>query len=133
MKRIFINPTKSILADIESSDAYYIICSMNIDARVNTNNDNVLLVPFLDTENRSHPYAFTRDLATCIMEFFIGIPDDADVFVCCDSGESRSPALAAALLMFQGCNDSNIWKDSTYRPNRLVYNIACEVFKQYEC
>ena len=50
------------------------------------------------------------------------------IFVCCDGGISRSPAIAAALMREQGQDDNVIWSDREYDPNTLVYRRLCHAF-----
>ncbi|MBR1454837.1 MAG: dual specificity protein phosphatase family protein [Lachnospiraceae bacterium] len=50
-----------------------------------------------------------------------------DTIVCsCDGGVSRSAGLAAAILMkFKG-DDTEIWSDAEFAPNKLVYKRMCD-------
>lgn len=50
------------------------------------------------------------------------------LYVCCDSGESRSSALAAAIMRYKGLNDITVWADWHYHPNTLVYKMQCDAF-----
>lgn len=51
------------------------------------------------------------------------------IYVNCDGGVSRSSAVAAALLKYMGLDDSKIWKNGKYSPNRLVYETLAIVLK----
>ena len=51
-----------------------------------------------------------------------------DLFICCDSGDSRSPAIGAALLYISGRGDDCIWNNPFYKPNLLVYRVMCTAF-----
>ena len=47
---------------------------------------------------------------------------EADVlYCCCDAGESRSPAVAAAVMRFLGLDDMQVWENPHYHPNMLVF------------
>ena len=43
------------------------------------------------------------------------------LYCCCDAGESRSPAVAAAVMRCLGMDDMPIWRDPHYHPNMLVF------------
>ena len=75
-----------------------------------------------------NPHRFKPIHAELIYEFFRSIPDGADLFVCCDAGESRSAAIAAALKVAQGESDAEIWNSPEYHPNPLVYRTCRETF-----
>ena len=47
--------------------------------------------------------------------------------LCCDSGESRSAAVAAAILRYWGDDEMTIWRNVHYHPNRLVYYLQCKM------
>lgn len=125
MRNILISPIRTVIKEIPSSTAFYILCSSYAwDNRA----PNAIELHFLDTLNKTNPFAFTHDHAMIILEFFLSTPRNADVFICCDSGESRSAAIAAALKKYQGEPDSYIWNSKEYHPNTLVYEICCDVF-----
>lgn len=48
-----------------------------------------------------------------------------DLFLCCDSGESRSAAIAAAVLLSQNQSDLYIWNSTEYHPNHYVFKLQC--------
>ena len=48
------------------------------------------------------------------------------LYCCCDFGQSRSAALAAALMTGMGRDPQEIWYDGRFFPNSLVYLIMCE-------
>lgn len=121
MRNIIICPIKAVLEEITQSTAYYILCS-SYEIHLKPT-ENSLILHFFDTCNPRNPYVFTKEDAIAILTFFDSFPSDADVFVCCDSGESRSPAVAAALMRYQGESDYEIWNSSEYHPNSLVFDI----------
>ena len=88
-----------------------------------------LILSFNDITDRKNPSAFNEDLARQICDFISDIPEDAEVlYVCCDSGESRSSAVTAAILRYSGADDMKIWKNPAFHPNPLVYELMCQAF-----
>ena len=68
-----------------------------------------LILEFADTSDMHRPGAFSRTQAEEIARFARGLPNSVtDVFVCCSEGESRSPAVAAALLRASGRSEEYI-------------------------
>ena len=54
------------------------------------------------------------------------LPDEVtDLYVCCSKGQSRSAAVAAALLRMSGRSDDPVWLNPYYNPNTLVYYRLC--------
>ena len=43
------------------------------------------------------------------------------LYCCCDAGESRSPAVAAAVMRYFRSDDMPLWRNPRYHPNMLVY------------
>ena len=125
MRNILISPIKAVIKEIPSSTAFYVLCS---SYAWDTKAPNAIELHFLDTLDRINPFVFTSCHALVILEFFLSTPGDADIFICCDSGESRSAAIAAALKRYQGESDREIWNSNDYHPNILVYEICCGVF-----
>ena len=71
--------------------------------------------------------AFSFEQAKRITQFISGLPADiTDLFIACDAGCSRSPAIAAALLRASGRSDKTIWGNPRYYPNPLVYERVCK-------
>ena len=70
--------------------------------------------------------SFSVQHALRFKEFLENMGLVTDLFVCCDAGESRSPALAAAIYRWLGRSDSFIWENPHYHPNMLVYQIFLE-------
>ena len=88
-----------------------------------------LCLSFDDITNAAVSSAFTEDKAKQIAEYVKKLPDDLDtLFVCCDSGQSRSSAMAAAILRYKALDDMRIWKNPKYHPNPLVYKLLCQAF-----
>ena len=121
-----VSPIKGL--DSIFDDCGYILCSMDNPAiRVS----NELRLNFMDV-GEDHPYAFKIEDAEAI----IACSDDlikkgiTEFYVCCDAGESRSPAIAAALMESYGCDAESIWNDHSYRPNMHVYKVMKDALKK---
>lgn len=82
---------------------------------------------FQDTCDPRDRNAFSFDQAERITQYISGLPADiTDLFIACDAGCSRSPAVAAALLRASGGSDKTIWGNPRYYPNPLVYERVCK-------
>ena len=121
---IHISPARSIVGDIQP-DCSYIIISSGEEYRHLGEYSNVLILNFADTECGERSDAITALDIQKICEF-IEMCNTTDVFISCDAGESRSPAVAAGLLSLRGIDDSYIWTSSDYRPNTLIYRRMLE-------
>lgn len=88
-----------------------------------------LLLNFADVTSDTDFYAFTKTTAESIAEYVKELPGNLDtLFICCDSGESRSTAMAAAISRYSGFDEMKIWKNPHYHPNPLVYKLLCDAF-----
>ncbi|MBE7018235.1 MAG: hypothetical protein E7420_08865 [Ruminococcaceae bacterium] len=82
---------------------------------------------FADIANADHPSAFNAYAAAETANFIKALPENLDtLFACCDSGESRSAAMAAAIMRFLHLDEMRIWTFPGYHPNKLVYLLLCE-------
>ena len=71
--------------------------------------------------------SFSKEDAEDIASFVMSQLDLTDaLYICCDAGESRSPAVAAAIMRYQGADDVKIWKNPHYHPNMHVFLRLCE-------
>jgi len=85
-----------------------------------------LILSFNDIIDCNNSFSFNPKLASEIYSYVRNLPSDTEVmYVCCDSGESRSSAIAAALMRFRSKDDMVIWSDPHYHPNTLVYKLLC--------
>ena len=83
---------------------------------------------YMDFDYES-PRSFTELQASEFAEFIKSMKHNVtDLFVCCDAGESRSPAIAAAIHRWLGQNDHIIWKNPKYHPNILCFKRMLEAF-----
>ena len=130
MKDILISLNKAVQGDLSDKTAAYILCFAQ-DRQVPAVGENTLVLHFQDLDDDKSADAFQVSHAEQIVRFYKQIRDNDRInciFVCCDGGISRSPAIAAALMREQGQNDNVIWFDREYDPNTLVYRRLCHAF-----
>ena len=131
MKDILIILNKAVTAEMSESGTAYILCASEQQMQT-AESERILRLCFQDITDGRCSDAFQKEHAKQIVSFFerIAGKEDIDcVFVCCDAGISRSPAIAAALMREQGQNDDCIWSDAEYDPNPLVYRRLCHAFR----
>lgn len=91
--------------------------------------NNKLILKFDDIINQNRN-SFNANLAKKIHKFIDGINfEEYQLYICCDSGISRSSAIAAAILRKYNEDENVIWKDYNFKPNLLVYKILCDEFE----
>ena len=124
-KTIHIGMIKELymLDNAERLNSFAILCS-SCEVRQ-------LLLPsivflFDDTTNKHHPGRFTRNMADTISKKIKENADKNDIYICCDSGESRSIAIAAAVMRLYNRSDKIIWNNPHFHPNLLVYELMCK-------
>lgn len=121
-----IKEAKRSLNTLNLSNIKAIIISSYKDDIEKISSENKLLIEF-DDLNYQCQNSFSKNLAKKIKKFIDKIDLDKNkIYVCCDSGESRSAAVAACILRKYGESENIIWKDASYHPNILVYSILCE-------
>lgn len=112
------------------------ICSANIAVimctsyGVNTSEINGIrkkLVLHFDDTVSVGKNSFTMEIANQIKSF-VDMLSSESLYVCCDSGESRSSAIAASILKYKNEKNLYIWDDPHYHPNTLVYDMMCRCF-----
>ena len=73
--------------------------------------------------------SFSEEDAMCVLAFLQTLdPKTGTVYCCCDAGQSRSPAVAAAICRYYGLEDLYIWQEPRYHPNMLVFDVLTRVF-----
>lgn len=71
-------------------------------------------------ENKYH--MLTDEQATQIATFYFSVCDKVDCIICqCEHGQSRSAAVAAAILEYRSRKGVSIFADDRYYPNKLVF------------
>ncbi len=126
---IEIHPLKWLYYNLpeENRNACSIIVS-SYDVRLNKLDklNSKIIFTFADITECDNPLSFGAENAKQIHRYVDDLSTDTDVlFVCCDSGESRSSAIAAAIMKYLGKDEMEIWRDPRYHPNPLVYKILC--------
>lgn len=70
--------------------------------------------------------SFSDEDAEVIADFVRSRLDSVDtLYLCCDAAESRSPAVAAAIMRYMGLDDMTVWRNPHYHPNMLVFLRLC--------
>ena len=67
-------------------------------------------------------YMLTDNQAGDIAEFILSVKDKADLLICqCEHGQSRSAAVAAAVLEYLNKSGIEIFAHDNYYPNKMVF------------
>ena len=78
-------------------------------------------------------HMFKDEQAKQIAEFYDAIKDKADIIICqCEHGQSRSAAVAAAILEHRSRNGIKIFANDKYYPNKVVFNKVLQALKAIE-
>lgn len=133
MYEIMICPVKKLyelaLEGDMSEVSAVAVSSYGVDKSKLSSLQSVIAFGFDDITEKSDDNSFSLMDAFRIAEFVKALPSLTDtLFVCCDSGESRSSAMAAAIMRYNGFDDMAIWKNPHYHPNPLVYRMLCNAF-----
>ena len=131
MYEIMICPIKQLYNYADDGDmsdvAVLAVSSYEINQDKLINFGYKLCLNFADVIITTNYSAFSKDIAENIATYVKELPEKLDtLIVCCDSGESRSTAMAAAIMRFSGMDEIRIWKNPHYHPNTLVYSLLCE-------
>ena len=129
--KIMVCPTKELLMSREmlngrpGKNAAIICSSYLIDELQFIWLDRKLILSFDDSVNEFSAACFSEAQAASAADFARALDEDTTLYVCCDSGESRSAAIAAALRRRLGLDEMQIWQNPHYHPNTLVYKRMC--------
>jgi predicted protein tyrosine phosphatase len=86
--------------------------------------NDILILKFLDTNNKNEDGAFLLKDAMTILNFIDKNKNAENIFVHCDFGQSRSPAIAQSLAKRYDFDDTNIiYSHDEVIPNKLVLSI----------
>ena len=67
-------------------------------------------------------HMLTDEQADEIADFFLHVKDRADLLICqCEHGQSRSAAVAAAVIEYLDKSGIEIFADDNYYPNKMVF------------
>lgn len=127
---ITILPNKSFIQKFRNVSTDNIAVIMCTSYNVNTSDIdgiNKKLVLYFDDTLSTGKKSFTLDIANHIKSFVDSVTSET-LYICCDSGESRSSAIAAAVLKYKNEKSLYIWDNPHYHPNVLVYDIMCQCF-----
>lgn len=73
--------------------------------------------------------SFSQSDAAAFADFLKRLETGIDtLYCCCDAGESRSPAVAAAVMRYLGMDDMAVWRNPHYHPNMLVFAMLMDAF-----
>lgn len=72
--------------------------------------------------------SFSSEDAKAFTDYVKGLADVNTLYCCCDAGESRSPAVAAAVMRYLGMDDMAVWRNPHYHPNMLVFAMLMDAF-----
>ena len=106
-----------------------IIIASSYEGNIENVEETNKLVLHFDDVTTAGKNSFNKDIAGKINNFVKNIDFNKDkLYICCDSGVSRSSAIAAAILRKYKKNENVIWKNYNYQPNILVYKTLCDEF-----
>ena len=109
-------------------------CAAVISASAEVEADRLPGIPyvFLQYDDVDAPIpgrSFSEADAVRILAFLQKLDSETDaIYCCCDAGQSRSPAVAAAICRRWGQDDSHIWNNPNYAPNMLVFDLLTRAF-----
>lgn len=131
-KRIHICPIKKFYLRVaemtDHSGVVAVLCTIGSIDSSKISDIQYLHVSFADVTDEARPDAFQIEQARQIRAFLDNRKEATELYFCCDSGESRSTALAAAWMHYSEQDEMRIWKNIKFHPNELVYylqSVAC--------
>lgn len=121
---VFISPVKAVIHGLDDQSVNYILCTSDDHLEIG-HRENVLALRFMDITDGMQWGAFQNEQAEEVCRFLRRAKAADDLFLCCDSGESRSAAIAAAVLLSQNQSDLYLWNSTEYHPNHYVFKLQC--------
>lgn len=74
---------------------------------------------------------FSQEQSNQISEFYKNIKGRIDILICqCEHGQSRSAAVAAAILEFESKRGIAVFSNDRYYPNKIVFRRVLKSLKQ---
>lgn len=125
------------------NDTAIIVCTSNTSAPEQFSiypKELLTILIFFDITDARSNMSINEEQAKSICDFANKAYQNkiSDLYVCCDSGESRSAAVAAAIIRFYSKGRSyrfriakeekKIWSNPAYHPNTYVYKMVCNAF-----
>ena len=75
---------------------------------------------------------FSEKQAWEVAEFYFSVCDKIDCLICqCEHGQSRSAAIAAAIIEFRSRKGIKIFADDRYYPNKVVFRRLLTALQNY--
>ena len=123
---IQVMPAKQLIALCPTDGAAVISTSLGVA-------EEKLQIPYViaryDDVDMDGPRSFSKKQAGEFAAFIKSLgPDVAQLYICCDAGQSRSAAIAAATARYFGQDDDWIWSSPKYHPNMFCFERMIEAF-----
>ena len=101
-------------------------CGAIISSASEINAEKLRAIPYVfrqyeDLDYECYGRSFSSEDAKAFADYVKGMADVDTLYCCCDAGESRSPAVAAAVMRYLGMDDMAVWRNPHYHPNMLVF------------
>lgn len=129
---IRVCPIKRLYSLVESfnnrAEIAAVLCSTTPVSKAKLDGIQHIYVSFADITDAKRFDAFQIEKAQRIKKFVDNLKGIRVLYVCCDSGESRSTAVAAAILRYWKRDEMKIWKNTHFHPNPLVYHLQSKAF-----
>ena len=75
---------------------------------------------------------FSDEQASAVAEFYFVVCDKVDCLICqCEHGQSRSAAVAAAILEFKARKGISVFSDDRYYPNKVVFRKVLKALREF--
>lgn len=128
--KVRVCPIKQLYATAKllGGNVAAILCTTNPVSKIKLEGIQLCHVSFADITDSKRFDAFSIEKAVRIRNFIDKLEDVSELYICCDRGESRSAAIAAAVLRHYGRNEMVVWKNVHYHPNPYVYHLQCKAF-----
>ena len=146
IEKIALNPFRSKTALISITDyeykfaelknkPYYILQLAFDDVDNDVFEDEIGRIPTeverISIEEKYH--MLTDRQAKQIADFYKYICDDVEIIICqCEHGQSRSAAIAAAIMEYRNKNGIDIFASYNYYPNKTVFKKVLNQLKNYD-
>ena len=76
-------------------------------------------------------HMFSEEQAKALADFYVSAEDKAELLICqCEHGQSRSAAVAAAIMEYRYGNGIDIFANDRYYPNKVVFRRVLEALRQ---
>jgi len=101
-------------------------CGAIISSASEINAEKLRAIPYVfrqyeDLDYECYGRSFSSEDAKAFADYVKGMANVDTLYCCCDAGESRSPAVAAAVMRYLGMDDMAVWRNPHYHPNMLVF------------